>query len=62
MAVAPLVIADIHDRIAQGQRTYGQPLLTGDGRDSLWDAYEEALDLAIYLRKAILEREQAGST
>jgi hypothetical protein len=60
--VAPLVVADIAARVAQGQKTYGRPLLTHDGRDSLWDAYEEALDLAIYLRKTILERGSTNGT
>jgi hypothetical protein len=27
-----------------------------DGRDSLREAYEEALDLVVYLRKALAER------
>ena len=34
---------------------YGEPLTTGNGRDALRDAYEEALDLCLYLRQALEE-------
>lgn len=36
---------------------YGQRLTPDDGRDSLRDAYHEALELAVYLRKALYERD-----
>ena len=52
-----LVVDDMHGRDALGMRKYGRPLLPHDGRDTLQDAYEEALDLAVYLRKAMLERD-----
>lgn len=55
--VAPLLVDDLVVRVNKGYRTYGRPLQGGDGRDSLWDAYEEALDLALYLRKLLLERD-----
>jgi hypothetical protein len=55
--VLPLVEADLRARIAKGASEYGEPLTTRNGRDALWDAYEEALDLALYLRQAIAERE-----
>lgn len=55
-AVWGLVIADMHDRDLDGVREYGVPLLTHNGRDALQDAYEEALDLAAYLRQLIEER------
>jgi hypothetical protein len=55
-AVLPLVQADLSARIARGAAEYGEPLTTHNGRDALWDAYEEALDLALYLRQAIAER------
>lgn len=51
-----LVIADMYKRDQDGTREYGVPLLTHNGRDALQDAYEEALDLAAYLRQAIEER------
>ena len=55
--VLPLVLADLQARIAKGERDYGEPLTRHNGRDALWDAYEEALDLCLYLRQAIDERE-----
>ena len=54
--VASLVHIDIEARISEGAREYGERLTTRNGRDSLWDAYEEALDLALYLRQAIEEQ------
>ena len=36
---------------------YGTPLQAHNGRDALVDAYQEALDLAVYLRQAIYERD-----
>lgn len=56
-AIWDLVIGDMKDRDRIGAAKYGQRLSGGDGRDSLVDAYQEALDLAVYLRKAIWERE-----
>lgn len=54
--VLPLVSADLEARIAKGSKEYGEPLTTRNGRDALWDAYEEAMDLCLYLRQAIAER------
>lgn len=48
--IQDLVIADIEERKQHGIRKYGTALQSGNGRDMLLDAYEEALDLAIYLR------------
>jgi len=48
--VQDLVIADIEERKEFGIRKYGTALQSGNGRDMLMDAYEEVLDLAIYLR------------
>lgn len=59
-AVWDLVMIDIRERDKFGMRKYGQRLTSGDGRDSLVDAYQEALDLVVYLRKAIREREKAN--
>lgn len=53
-----LVAADLAARKAHGLRKYGSLLQAFNGRDSLRDAYEEALDLCVYLR-TLLE-EQAG--
>lgn len=51
-----LVIMDMIARDQAGQAKYGTPLRTNNGRDALIDAYQEALDLAVYLRQAIEER------
>lgn len=56
-AMQDLVIADIESRKALGLKRYGQLLKANDGRDALQDAYEEAQDLCIYLRKCIYERD-----
>lgn len=55
-AVWDLVLADMAARDAEGRRKYGTPLQPGNGRDALVDAYQEALDLVVYLRQAIYER------
>lgn len=43
-------------RVRKGEAQYGEPLTTHNGRDALLDAYEEAMDLALYLKKALMER------
>lgn len=57
-AIWHLVIADMKARDALGRQRYGTPLQAFNGRDALQDAYEEALDLAVYLRQAIEERKE----
>jgi hypothetical protein len=52
-----LVIEDMRKRDHFGRLKYNTPLQAGNGRDALRDAYEEALDLCVYLRCAIEERE-----
>ena len=54
--IPELVVADIAQRKQLGISRYGVPLQAHNGRDALQDAYEEALDLAMYLRQAIEER------
>lgn len=56
-AVWPLVVEDMKARDAVGRERYGVPLQPNNGRDALRDAYEEALDLCVYLKQAILERD-----
>lgn len=51
-----LVAGDILDRLGVGVRKYGTPLQAGNGRNALQDAYEEALDLAVYLKQALEEK------
>jgi hypothetical protein len=57
--IMPLVIEDLKKRTEKGIKEYGEPLKANNGRDALWDAYEEALDLVQYLRQAIEERDAA---
>ena len=52
-----LVLADMAERDQFGKSKYGTNLQPGNGRDALADAYQEALDLAVYLRTAIYERD-----
>lgn len=52
-----LVLADMAARDALGRARYGTPLQPHNGRDALADAYAEALDLAVYLRQALFERD-----
>lgn len=56
-AIWDLVIADMRQRDADGNQKYGTRLQANNGRDALVDAYQEALDLVVYLRQAIEERD-----
>lgn len=51
-----LVVQDLYERAQAGEQKYGVMLQPHNGRDALWDAYQEALDLCMYLRQAIIER------
>jgi hypothetical protein len=51
------VIADIQARRQVGIQRYGTALQPHNGRDALRDAYEEAIDLAMYLKQAMVERD-----
>ena len=53
-----MVLADLTNRALEGKEKYGEPLLAHNGRNPLWDAYQEALDLAMYLRQAIEEQKK----
>jgi len=61
IVVVDYVLSDIRERAEAGKEKYGTYLETNNGRSPLWDAYQEVLDLAMYLRQAILEQE-AGIT
>ena len=54
--IYPLLIQDINERVKFGQSKYGTPLQSNNGRDALVDAYQEAIDLCLYLRQLIEER------
>lgn len=58
--IQSLVLADIETRREVGIKRYGTALQAFNGRDMLRDAYEEALDLAIYLRGVMYERDEAS--
>lgn len=51
-----LVIQDMHERDELGRERYGTALQANNGHDALVNAYQEALDLVVYLRQAIEER------
>ena len=54
--IVDLVINDMMVRKEFGTIKYGEPLKAHNGRDMLLDAYQEALDLCIYLRGEIENR------
>lgn len=56
-AIADLVIRDVRARQEVGARRYGTDLQANNGRDALVDAYQEAIDLAMYLRQLLEERD-----
>lgn len=52
-----LVVTDLNSRKEMGIKKYGTPLQPFNGRKALKDAYEEVLDLALYLRQALYEQD-----
>ena len=57
-AVWDLVMQDMNNRDKEGLRKYNTRLQPFNGRDALTDCYQEALDLCVYLRQAIFERDK----
>lgn len=55
MPIWELVIQDMQDRHESGIKKYGTPLQAFNGRNALIDAYQELLDLCVYLRQKIEE-------
>ncbi len=51
-----LVILDMKARDNEGRKKYGTPLQAHNGRRPLVDAYQETLDLAVYIRQELEER------
>jgi hypothetical protein len=51
-----LVLADMRERDRIGRERYGTPLTSDNGRDHLIDAYQEALDYAVYLAAELDKR------
>lgn len=56
-AMWDLVIQDMKDRDNFGFQKYKKRLQANNGRNPLKDAYDEVLDLAVYLRQAIYEKD-----
>ena len=56
-AVWDLVQKDMAARDALGAERYGTRLQPHNGRDAMRDAYEEVLDLCVYLRSVLYERD-----
>ncbi len=54
----PLVLEDIKNRVEMGKKKYDTVLQSENGRDALMDAYQEAIDLVLYLRQLIAENEK----
>lgn len=61
-SIQALVMQDLQSRTELGVQRYGTPLQPFNGRDALLDAYEEALDLATYLRQVRYERATIART
>ena len=59
VSVIDLVKQDLIDRSLVGEKKYGEKLKPFNGRNALIDAYQEALDLCMYLRQAIYEVENS---
>jgi hypothetical protein len=58
LRVLPLVLSDLKERAARGYEKYQNDYRVYTRPNALEEAYEEALDLCMYLRAAI---EQRGS-
>ncbi len=52
------VADDLVERAKFGIKKYDKMLKTDNGRDALIDAYNQALDLVMYLKQAIIERDE----
>lgn len=59
--IGDLVINDIKARIELSKVKYGTVLQSYNGRDALMDAYQEAIDLCMYLKQAMEERDSERS-
>lgn len=55
--IIELVKQDLIDRAEMGKEKYGEKLKPFNKRNALVDAYQEALDLCMYLRQRIYEEE-----
>lgn len=55
--VLSAVLEDFKDRAEAGKLRYGTYLETHNGRDALKDALDEAMDLVMYLKQMLMERD-----
>lgn len=58
--IQSLVISDLEARRELGIHRYGTALQADNGRDPVRDAYEEAMDLTVYLRQVLTEHATIG--
>jgi hypothetical protein len=56
--ILPLVISDLQERDKVGRKKYGTTLQSGNGRNALVDATQEAMDLVMYLRQELCDQEK----
>lgn len=57
-SVTDAVLIDLMERRQMGREKYGDELRSHNGRNALVDAYQEALDLTLYLKQQIIENER----
>ncbi len=55
--VLPEFIKDVYARADAGHKKYGTYLMTNNSRDALLDAYQECLDMGMYLKQVMMESE-----
>lgn len=55
--ITELVKSDLEARAVAGELTYLTRLKPNNGRDALWDLYEEILDACCYLKQFMIERD-----
>lgn len=58
--VTDILVGRLWRRRDHGTVKYGKTLLPWDGRNTAEDALEEALDLAVYLQKLVIERKETA--
>lgn len=56
VVVLPYVLEAVRQRAELGKERYGTYLSTDNGRDALVDAFQEAIDLVMYIGQALMER------
>jgi len=55
VVIVDSVITDMCDRKQFGLKKYGTALCANNGRNALIDAYQETMDLMVYLKQQIIE-------